>query len=118
MRPCRERPHAARCDRRHFAPEFKQDLARDIAARLLDRGRIGEADCLSVLADTNLVLPFGREAFGSGDVGRGQDLADTARNEGLEAFAETLDPVPADTIREGVNPVVKSRWSRSMSTFS
>ena len=49
--------------------EFRRNLALDIAARLLDRGRICEAVCLSVLADAILVLPFGREAFGSGAVG-------------------------------------------------
>ena len=74
-------------------PEFQQDLARDIAVRLLD--------------EANFVLPFGREAFGSGTEGRCHDLADIARNAGLEAFDETLDPVPAGTVREGVEPVIK-----------
>ena len=89
------------------AAEFQQDLAPDIAVRVLHRGRIGETDRLAVLADVDLVPAVGREAVGGGAEGGRHGVADVARDAGLEAFAEEPDPVPAGVVCEGVETIVE-----------
>ena len=94
------------------AAEFQQDLAPDIAVRVLHRGRIGETDRLAVLADVDLVPAVGREAVGGGAEGGRHDVADVGRDAGLEAFAEEPDPVSAGVVCEGVESVVEGPGSR------
>ena len=74
------------------AAEFQQDLAPDVAARLLDGGRIGEADCLAVVADVDFVPAVGHEALGGGVESGPHDVADVGRDEGLE------DPADPDVL--------------------
>ena len=86
---------------------FEKDLAPDIAAGFLDRGRIGEPDGLAVVADVDPVAAVGREALGGAVEGGAHDVEDVARDAGLEAVAAASDPVPAGAVGEGVESVVE-----------
>ena len=89
--------------------EFQQDLAPDMAARRLDRGRIGKADGLAVVADVDVVPAVGREALGGAVEGGRDDVSDVARDAGLEAFAEQPGLVPAGAVGEGIETVREPR---------
>ena len=88
------------------AAEFLQDIAPEIAIVLLDRGRIAEADGLTVVADVDGVAAVGRESLGGGVEGRRDDVADVARDAVLEPLAEPLGLGAARAIGKGVETVV------------